>query len=220
MAKKTTKNRADLIIDAYMNHILEEGEAPKSMYKFAKSIKLKESEVYEHFTSFDAIDLHVYRSFFERTIALLNKDKTYKSYDAKDKLISFYFTFFELLKVNRTYVVSSLEMSENKLRNLKKLSELRDGFKEYVNGLGISKVDLKQPKLEKIQSMGISEFAWNQLLVTLAFWINDTSAGFEKTDIFIEKGINTWFEVMRIEPLESIIDLGKFLIREKFGVKA
>jgi hypothetical protein len=50
--------------------------------------------------------------------------------------------------------------------------------------------------------------------VILKFWIEDTSKGFEKTDILIEKTVNTAFDLMQTQPLERVIDLGKFLWKE------
>jgi hypothetical protein len=45
--------------------------------------------------------------------------------------------------------------------------------------------------------------------------MEDTSAAFEKTDIFIEKSVNTSFDVLNITPLKSVLDFGKFLFKEK-----
>lgn len=45
-------------------------------------------------------------------------------------------------------------------------------------------------------------------LFVLRFWMND---------IVIEKSINTIFDVFDNTPLESIIDLGKFLYKETFA---
>ena len=52
-------------------------------------------------------------------------------------------------------------------------------------------------------------------MVTLKFWLDDESIGFEKTDLFIEKSIRATFDLIDITPLESVIDFGKFLIKEK-----
>ena len=49
----------------------------------------------------------------------------------------------------------------------------------------------------------------------MKFWIDDTSSSFEKTDIFIEKSVNTSFDVLNIAPLKSLIDFGKFIFKEK-----
>jgi hypothetical protein len=49
----------------------------------------------------------------------------------------------------------------------------------------------------------------------MKFWLDDESAGFEKTDLFIEKSIRATFDVLAISPLESVIDFVKFLFKEK-----
>ena len=63
--------------------------------------------------------------------------------------------------------------------------------------------------------MVFSEATWVQLLFLMKFWKEDTSPGFEKTDMAIEKSVNTVFDVFDNTPLESIIDLGKFLWQNK-----
>ena len=45
----------------------------------------------------------------------------------------------------------------------------------------------------------------------------DTSKGFEKTDALIEKSVNVVFEVFDNTRLDTILDLGKFLWKEKFA---
>jgi len=52
-------------------------------------------------------------------------------------------------------------------------------------------------------------------MMTLKFWLDDSSAGFEKKDILIEKSVNTSFDILNIAPLKSVIDFGKFLFKEK-----
>ena len=56
-------------------------------------------------------------------------------------------------------------------------------------------------------------------MATLKFWMDDTSPNFEKTDIFIEKSVDTSFELFEIKPLKKLIDLGKFLFNEKVKSK-
>ena len=57
-------------------------------------------------------------------------------------------------------------------------------------------LDIKQEQFEKIQENALKESAWFQLLLTMKFWLEDTSESFEKTDIFIEKSINTSFDLL------------------------
>ena len=102
---------------------------------------------------------------------------------------------------------------------VKNWTELRKHFKQFIDTLDIEKIDLKQEKLIEFQEKTMSEMAWLQFLFTLKFWIEDTSLSFEKTDIFIEKSVNTSFDLMDIVPLKSLIDFGKFVWQEKASFK-
>ena len=108
---------------------------------------------------------------------------------------------------------------KNKLKSLTSLNELKKSFSEYIENLDIQTIDFKEDKLEKIQQRSIKESAWFQLLVTIKFWIDDTSPSFEKTDIFIEKSVKASFDLIDTTPLKSIIDFGKFLFKEKIHNK-
>jgi hypothetical protein len=55
--------------------------------------------------------------------------------------------------------------------------------------------------------------------MTLKFWLDDSSPAFEKTDIYIEKSVKATFELMNIAPIDSLIDFGKFLFKEKIQSK-
>ena len=133
-------------------------------------------------------------------------------------MLSFYFTFFENLTANRSYVVYALNESCNKLENLKKLKGLRSEFLDYIDELDIEVLQIKNKQLEQIKDSVVQETYWIQLMLTLKFWRDDTSTSFEKTDIFIEKSINASFDLINISPLKSVIDLGKFLIKEKISM--
>ncbi len=213
MATKKNISNND-IISSYMEYVLENDAQPSSVYCFAKENNFNEAEFYTHFASFEALEKGIFKAFFDNTISVLNASEEYQKFDARNKLLTFYFTFFENLTANRSYVTHALEKKKG-LRSLKVLTELRKSFIEYVAHLPIETIEIKQEQLEKIQQKGLQESAWAQLLVTLKFWLDDTSSSFEKTDIFIEKSINTGFDIIDVAPFKSIIDLGKFLFKEK-----
>ncbi len=93
MAKKKTITEND-IISFYMDYVIENNENPKSVYAFAKANNFEESKFYTHFGSFEAIEKQVFNTFFNNTITVLGKSQEYQSYDSRNKLLSFYFTFF------------------------------------------------------------------------------------------------------------------------------
>ncbi|WP_178984133.1 TetR family transcriptional regulator C-terminal domain-containing protein [Winogradskyella helgolandensis] len=214
MAKKKNLTQTD-IISFYMDYVLTHDKKPNSVYAFAKDNNFEEQKFYEFFNSFELLEQSIFKIFFDNTFAILEKSEDYHSFDVRNKLLSFYFTFFEILTANRSYVVHALSMDKNKLKSLKTLSHLKESFSHFIENLDIQTIDLKQEKLEKIKSKALKESAWFQLLVTLKFWLDDTSTSFEKTDIFIEKSVQASFDLIDTTPLKSIIDFGKFLYKEK-----
>lgn len=203
------------ILSFYMDYVLEHNEKPTSVYSFTKANNFEESKFYEFFGSFEVIEKHIFKAFFDNSMIALNKSDEFQSFDARNKLLSFYFTFFENLTANRSYVIYALNQHKNSLKNLALLSELRKSFTHFISLLDIETIDIKQEQLEKIQNRALKESAWLQLMLTMKFWMDDASASFEKTDIFIEKSVNTSFDVLNIVPLKSIIDFGKFIFKEK-----
>ena len=217
MSKKNTISQNSLI-DLYMEHVLEHNHGPKSVYKFAKTNGFDESEFYKFFANFETLESTIFSMFFVNTKNTLESSKDYPTYDSRNQLLSFYFTFFENLTANRSYVVYALSEHSNKLENLKKLKELRSKFLNYIDELDIDVLQIKNKQLEQIKDSIVQETYWVQLMITLKFWLDDTSTSFEKTDVFIEKSINASFDLISISPLKSVVDLGKFLFKEKISM--
>ena len=84
-----------------------------------------------------------------------------------------------------------------------------------INDSTLEMENEKMMKFEKLKNKGIEELYWGHFLTTLKFWMDDTSSNFEKTDIFIEKSVDTSFEFLDVKPLKKLLDLGKFIFNEK-----
>ena len=217
MAKKKSITQKK-IIELYMDYVLQHNQAPKSIYLFSKLNGFEESDFYEIFGDFGSLEKAVFTQFFTSTIEVLESSKDYHKYDSRNQLLSFYFTFFEYLTANRSYVIYSLSESKNQLENLKKLKGLRYEFLKYIDQLDIEVLKIKNKQLEQIKDNVVHETYWIQLMLTLKFWIDDRSKSFEKTDLFIEKSINASFDLINISPLNSLVDFGKFIIKEKISM--
>ena len=214
MAKKKSISQSD-IIEFYMDYVLMHNETPKSIYAFAKDNNFEEQKFYEFFASFDSLEQSIFKIFFDNAHSVLEKSEDYLTFDAQNKLLSFYFTFFEILTANRSYVAYALNNHKSSLKSLRTLVHLKNRFTNYIEHLNIKTIDLKQDQLIRLQNRSLKESAWLQLLVTIRFWLDDTSPSFEKTDLFIEKSVRASFDLIDTTPLKSIIDLGKFLYKEK-----
>jgi hypothetical protein len=216
--KKTTLTR-DKIVSLYMNYRLENNDKPKSVYQFAKTNGFDETEFYTFFGTIESVEKEIFKMFFDKTVELIQKDPSYETYDMKSKMLSFYFTLFELLSANRSYVVMSLKEHQNQLKNLMQLSGLKIGFKNYITQIISDEVRTQHEKFQNFQEKAIQETSWIQFLLTMKFWLDDESPAFEKTDIYIEKSVKVTFELMNIAPIDSLIDFGKFIFKEKIQNK-
>ena len=213
MAKKKNITQ-DKIVEWYMNSVLTSGK-PTSIYSFAQENNFEESDFYKHYSSFENLEKSIFAIFAKETIHLLHKTEAYKEYSSKDKLLSFYFTFFELLTANRSYVLMQFKDIKSDFSKLSVLKKLRSEFVNFIHGITLEKIDFKNDKINDIQDKTIAESYWVQLLMVLKFWIDDESSNFEKTDVFIEKSIKASFDIQQIAPVKSVIDLAKFLWKEK-----
>ncbi|MCK5638110.1 MAG: TetR/AcrR family transcriptional regulator, partial [Flavobacteriaceae bacterium] len=125
------------------------------------------------------------------------------------------FTIFENLSLNRDYVVFTLDGFENQLKALNIFSDFKNSFLAFIDEIGLDNSFINIDGLENIQKKTIKQSAWLQFLFIMKFWLNDTSDSFEKTDVLIEKSINTSFDLLDHSFLKSAIDLGKFLYKEQ-----
>ncbi len=132
-------------------------------------------------------------------------------------MLSFFFTFFELLSLNRSYVLFALGQQSQSLKQVDQLKGLRRAVKAFAKEL-IEDANADRPsKITRRNPEVFSEGAWLQLLFLLRFWNQDDSPGFEKTDMAIEKSVNTIFDIFDNTPLERVLDFGKFLYKEHLG---
>ena len=213
--KKKSKNIKAKIFDEYSKLALEGNGQLKSVYLFCKKTNIKETEFYEHFGSLNHVREQIFCQFYKNTYELISNSKEFSSQLPKEKLLSFYFRFFEVLKLNRSYVLLELGEVESNIQKLSILKGLRSLFKEFASNLIEQGNALKKSNFTKHPSKIFSEGAWIQLLFLIRFWIEDRSPRFEKTDIAIEKSVRSVFDLFDNTPLDSIVDFGKFLWEEK-----
>jgi len=214
MNKKENKDRL-FIISSFMDYTLLTENYPKSVYNFCKKNDIQEKTFYKDFGSLDAIKKMIWQSFYENAMSLLEKDKNFDVSSPKEKLLSFYYTFFEVLLLNRSYVLFVFSEEEKILSKMSNLKTLRILFKGFATEL-IEEGNINKSSYLQHSPKIFSEAAWLQLCFLLKFWVEDTSESFEKTDQAIEKSVQTAFDVFENTPLSTLIDFGKFLWKEKF----
>ena len=211
------KKKKLLIISSFMNYTLDNDQYPKSVYKFCQVSEIEEKSFYKFFGSLDGVKVTIWETFFDNAMSLLEKDENFENAKPKDKLLSFYYTFFEVMLLNRSYILFALSGREKIMTEMGQLSSLRKTFKSFTSEL-IEDGNVDKPSYLQHPPKIFSEAAWVQLGFLIKFWIEDTSADFEKTDQAIEKSVQTAFDVFDNTPLSALLDFGKFLWKEKFVV--
>ena len=212
--EELTKQR---LIELYMQYVLHNEEEPGTVYKFCQKNDISETDFYNFFGSFEGLKKGIWEEFFQHTVDLMQKSKEYTSFDNREKMLTLYYTFFEILTANRSYVLFTLKKEQPLLKNVEQLKGLRRKVKEYTAQLIQQANEEKKGRLLKRSETVFSEAAWVQLLFLLRFWIDDNSPQFESTDVAIEKSVNTVFDLFENTPLERVLDLGKFLWKEKMA---
>lgn len=211
-SRKAAKNASsEMIITAYQEHVLMEGKQPSTVFRFCRDIGIQEADFYKVAGSFEALEKLIWSGYMEKTIARLEGDADYANFSAREKMLAFYFTLAEELKSNRSFCVlllnrhPKLEVVPGFLKTFKSRFET---FVDSVLNDGKTKGEVaERPYLDK----RYPQLFWVHLALLLMFWKGDDSAGFEKTDAFIEKSVNLAFDLIGKGAVDTAIDFGKFL---------
>lgn len=205
------------IFELYGDYILNHGERPKNIYRFAKDNEFEEKDFYYYFSSFEQIEKSMLVNLFNKSVELATEVNSSDEITSKEKLLNVYFIFFENMTMNRSLVLMIL--GNNKLHSAKMSNQLKETHRQFIRTLGFNDWEMIQKAKDDVKNFhqkAREEALWLHLVSAIEFWKKDTSPSFEKTDIFIEKTIDTGFELMDNEPLRKVVDLGKFLFKEKF----
>lgn len=205
--KAITKEKLQL---RFMEYLLLNEKTPTSVFAFCHSLKIKEADFYGHYNSFRALEGDIWKSWFGSTLDILNKDEAYMQYSVREKLLAFYYTWIEVIGGNRSFILMKFERMPKNEINPEFFKPLHHAFKEYVNDLlleGKDTAEIADRPFSKQYDKGF----WIQFMFLTRFWAKDDSHGFEQTDAAIEKAVNFSFDLVSKGPLDSFLDLAKFL---------
>lgn len=210
------------IQNAYIDFVLTEGEQPKSVYIFAKKLKMSEEEFYRFFGSFDAVEQNIWSGFAIKTITEIKTQEVWVQYSAREKALSFFYSFFELLKGSRSFAIYSIKKQPKTFATPQIFKGIKDVFENFCNDLIMEGLESDELSDRKFFTNRYKDALWVQLVFVMNFWINDNSTGFEKTDEATEKGINVTFDLFQRSPIDNLFEYGKFLaknggIKERMG---
>ncbi len=201
------------IQDAYIDYVLTNNEEPKSVYVFAKHLGITEQEFYAFYSSFIAVEKAIWVDLTTRAITEIQQQEVWINYTSREKILAFFYAYIELLKTRRSFVVYSLRKSRTGLSTPQVLDDVKTIFETFAENIIQSGLESKELADRRFLSKRYKDALWVQFGIILNFWVNDSSASFEKTDEAIERGVNVTFDLFQRSPLDNIIDYGKFITR-------
>ena len=207
----------------YIDYVLTNGEAPKSVYNFAKSLKISESDFYKIYSSFSMIEKKVWEDLTLQTLIKIKEQEVWMQYSSREKMLSFFYSYIELLKTQRSFIIYTLKNHPKRLTTPDVLSDVKPLFENFAEDIINEGIDSGELTERKFISKHYKDALWIQFVFIINFWIDDDSAAFEKTDEAIERGINVSFDLFKKSPLDNLFEYGKFLsrnskFREKMGI--
>lgn len=205
------KNAPESIKQAYKEISVAEGRLPLSINIVSDKAGIDREVFRTHYIGLGAVSRDIWADYFKETLTALEQSPEFANYSVREKLLAFYFTFFELLGQDRDFI---------------KLYAPKLGIWNYspeflLTGKQIVLRFIQQLVEEGNRSGEIEEriiiatdytsWHWPQFLYILNLWINDESDAYQHTDKAIEKSVNLGFDLMGRNVLDSAFEFLKFL---------
>lgn len=212
-AAKEIPVTATEIQDRYIDYVLTHNEEPKSVYEFSKKLGITEAEFYNYFASFSAIEKTVWSNLTTETILGVTSQEIWDQYSSREKMLSFFFAYIELLKSRRSFIIYTFKKNNQKFSLPSALHDAKIVFETFAESVINEGLETKELAERRYISKRYKDALWVQFKFILDFWIYDDSNNFEKTDEAIEKGVNLAFDLFQRSPLDNMVEYGKFLFR-------
>lgn len=218
MAKKKSLITAEELQNAYVDYVLTQGSKPKSVYVFAKENELSEQEFYNYFGSFEGIEQSIWTDLCKKALSEVENQEIWSQYSSREKALAFFYAFIELLKSKRSFVLYSLKHSGMMIGTPSIITGVKNIFETFATGIINQGVESGELANRRFFTGKYKDALWIQFGFILNFWSKDNSAGFEKTDEAIERGVNVTFDLFEKSPLDGLFDYGKFMMNNG-GIK-
>lgn len=205
----------ETLIARFKEYVLQKEGGADVVHHFVKYLNIDEASFYNHFSSLGAIKKAIWKEYFDITTSRLNSDEIYLNYTVREKLLAFFYTLFELLKDDRSFIIRSSKMGLFPNISNDFLDTFKTQYFNYINDLIEEGKESGEVTDWFIISKQYAQGLWLQFLFILNFWMKDESKGFEKTDAAIEKSMNFSLDLMGRSALDSFTDFAKFVYQSR-----
>ncbi len=204
------------ILVAYEEAVLTSGTVPASVFAFCKERGIRERDFFDRFSSFPQVERALWESWVSEAIGTVDGDAEASGYSARERYLAFLFTFVEVMKDHRSWILSRFPGLPKAL-GCEGFAGMRDAFGAFANGLDV-RLPVEEVSGRFAPSDWRAKILYPHFLGVIDFFRNDVSEGFSRTDAFIEKSVRAAFEVLDGGVVEAGLDLFRFLAGNRKGV--
>lgn len=217
MAKKKVSKGPKDIQQAYLEFVNNRGKRPGSARELCEETQIDLELFNQHFKNLIAVEKSLWLSWYNETLEVLESSEEYAQYSAQERLFAFLYTWLETLEPHIEYIKLAPRYFNIFRPDELVLLDFKKAYMAYTADLTeLAKANgelLNRPVIERTYP----DAFWTQLIFTLNYWVKDESEDKAKTDEAIERSVSLAFEWMGRNPLDSILEFGKFLIEKKDG---
>ncbi len=201
-----------LLIAAYQRLALEKGVLPVSKKEIAHAAEVSIEDFLSVFATLEALQEAVWVHYLRGTLEALENSEEYSQYNVREKMLAFYFTFFEKLEADREFV----QLFESKLGiwnySPTFLNAFKVAFLAFVEELIKEGIEHQEIAERMVLGGEYGGWHWPQMLFLLNKWVEDRSEGHAVSDQAIEKSVNLGFDIMGRNVFDSAFDFAKFMV--------
>ncbi len=208
---ETSQHLRDKIIGKVLDHLREHGKMPPTVYAVCRDLQISEKEFYQEFPSLDAVESAHWRNVMDHNIRKVENSSEWQGFNSQQRLLAFLYAYFEDSLCHRSLLLLRFG-GLNVLQEPVSFREASQRFLEFARDIVKKAIQEREiadrGRLNDIYPRGLLL----QFRTVLDFHLRDTSPGFERTDVLIEKTTRLAFDLMKTSALDSAIDLARWVM--------
>lgn len=211
MAKKQSHSTSSTLIKAYKNYTLKKGKTPKSIDKLVSFSGNDFSDFKAIFKSMEELELAIIFKYFQKIDKTLRDDQSSRDLSRKELHLAMLYMLVEKVEKDQIFLELFIDKKRKDPAFIAKLNMLlsRQEFMIFKTKGKVTEM------LENINVNPKKTAIINHAMSVIPFFMNDVSEDAQDTDAFIEKTTELLFKLSDTSTLNSIFDLGKFLVQRK-----
>ncbi len=180
-------------------------------------LKAEESGPITMVPDINKIEQQIWLDYFNETIHVCYGDPSFNEYSAREKMLSFFYTFCETLS-DRSELNKKMILDRNPLETAPKcLRLLKEEFEKFSLNLIDFGTQTGEIKPRPYLTRTYDNILWVCLLFILRFWAKDKSENRERTDMVIDKAINFTMDIFLPNAMDSGLELLMILMEKNAG---